>query len=399
MPNLVTGVDIGTGTIKVLVARKSNENSEFEILAKVCRPSAGVRKGVVANPEETSEIVASCLEEVEGQINRKIEGVYANINGGHIFSSVSRGLVSVSRADQKISLEDIERVIQAARAFPLSKNNEIIDVFPKEFIIDGERGVKSPLDMKGIRFEVEALIIGGFSPYIKNTHQALLDAEVQGNKLIISQIASAKAILNAREKELGVALLDIGAGTTSLAVFEEGDLIHAIVFPIGSNDITNDIAIGLRTDIDTAEKIKLEFGSCLAKKNDQKKEKVKSLESGEEIVFSRAFLRKIIEARVSEIFDLVQAELKKISKNQLLPAGIVLTGGGSNIPQIVDLAKKNTKLPCRIGQPLGFNPIIEDPGFATVCGLVALGIEQETENSEASKVIAKIKKIFKIFIP
>jgi cell division protein FtsA len=402
MSNFITGIDLGSSAIKLLVARINNESSEFEVLAKVCRPSSGVRKGVIANPDEVSDIVSSCIEEAESQINGKIDGVYSNINGSHIFSNVSRGLVSVSRADQKISSEDIDRVLQAARAFPLSKNKEILEVFPREFIIDGEQGIKNPLEMRGIRFEVEALIIGGFSPYVRNATQAIIDSGIQLNDLVLSQIASARAVLNSREKELGVALLDIGAGTASLIVFQEGSLIHAAVFPIGSNDITNDIAIGLRTDIDTAEKIKLEFGSCLAGRNDQKKEKVKSLESGEEIVFSRAFLRKIIEARVSEIFDLVEAELKKISKNHLLQAGIVLTGGGSKMPQTVDLVKKTMKLPCRIGQPNGFNPIIEDPCFSGVCGLILQGSDLEDNDGSdgfGSKVAGKIKRVLKNLIP
>ncbi len=399
---IIAGIDLGTSSIKMIVARKNNENSEYQVLVKIQKRSSGIRKGVVSNPEEVSEIVISCLEEAENQINQKIDGVYTNVNGSHLFSNISRGLVSVSRADQKISSEDIDRVIQAAKAFPLSKNKEILEVFPREFIIDGERNIKDPLEMNGIRFEVEALIIGGFSPYIKNATQAILDAGIQVNDLALSQLASAKSTLTAREKELGVALLDIGAGTTSLAVFEEGSLIDAAVFPVGSNDITNDIAIGLRTDIDTAEKIKLEFGSCLAGKSDKKKEKVNSLESGEEVVFSRSFLRKIIEARVSEIFELAKEELIKISRNELLPAGIVLTGGGSKIPHINEIAKRITKLPCKVSGPSGFQPEIEDNSFAVTCGLIILGNEIEEHNFSDNiglKIIKGIKNLFKKITP
>jgi len=399
---IITGVDLGTGTIKVLSARKNSERNEFEVLAKVQRSSSGIRKGVIASSDEVSEIIQSCLEEAEGLTNRKINDVYININGSHIFSSVSKGLVSVSRADQKISSEDIDRVIQAAKAFPMPKNKEILEVFPKEFIIDGEGGIKNPLDMQGIRFEVEALVICGFSPYIKNISQAALEAGVETKDLILSQLASAKSVLNAREKELGVAVLDIGAGTSSLTVFEEGSLVYTAVFPIGSNDITNDIAIGLKTDIDTAEKIKLEFGTCISGKGDKKKEKINSLKSEEELIFSRMFLRKIIEARICEIFDLVKEELKKISKIEKLPSGIVLTGGGAKILKIVDLAKKTMKLPCRIGEPLGFDPLFDDPSFATVCGLVASGSElEEHDDSEMvfPRLLKKIKKILKAFNP
>jgi len=399
---IIAGVDMGTGAIKTLVARKNDESSEFEVLAKIRKNSSGIRKGVITSPEEVGEIISSSLEEAESQINQRIGGVYSNISGSHIFSHISKGLVSVSRADQKISSEDIERVIQAARAFPLSKNKEILEVFPREFIIDGERGIKDPLEMNGIRFEAETLIVGGFSPYIRNATQAIINAGVQLNDMVLSQMASAKATLNPREKELGVALLDIGAGTASLAVFEEGGLIHTVVFPIGSNDITNDIAIGLKTDIDTAEKIKLEFGSCIAGKNDKKKEKIKSLSSSEEVVFSRDFLRKIIEARVCEIFDLVGEELKKISKDGLLPAGIVLTGGGSKINRVSDLAKKTIKLPCRIGEPAGFSPPINDASFVVACGLVIAGDElEESEGGDGfgSRIAKKIRKFTKNLIP
>ncbi len=399
--SIITGIDVGTGSIKLLVARKNSESFEFEILTKVQKNSSGIRKGVVVNPEEVGEIISSCLEEAEGQINQRIEEVYSNINGSHVFSHTSRGLVSVSRADQKISSEDIERVIQAAKAFPLSKNKEILEVFPKEFILDGEGGIKDPLEMQGIRFEAETLIVGGFSPYIKNATQAIINAGVQVNDLILSQLASAKATLNTREKEQGVVLLDIGAGTASLAVFKEGGLIHTNVFPVGSNDITNDIAIGLKTDIDTAEKIKLEFGNCLAEKNDKKKEKVKSLNSEEEIVFSRVFLRKIIEARVCEIFDLAKEEIKKTS-NGRFPAGVVLVGGGSKIPRMADLAKKEMKLHCRIGEPTNFSPPIDDISFATACGLIVTGEELEDHDGSegfGSRVVKKIRKAVKNIIP
>ncbi len=399
---IITGVDIGTGTIKVLVARKNDESSEFEVLAKVQKSSSGIRKGVVTNPDEVSEIINLCLEEAQGLTNHKINDVYVNINGSHVFSNISKGLVSVSRADQKISSEDIDRVIQAAKAFPLSKNKEILETLPREFIIDGVGNIKNPLDMQGIRFEVEALIIGGFSPYIKNTTQAILDSGVEVNDLILSQLASSRSVLSAREKELGVAILEIGAGTSSLTIFEEETLSHTAVFPIGSNDITNDIAIGLRTDIDTAEKIKLEFGSCIAGKGDKKKEKINSLESKEELVFSRYFLRKIIEARICEILDLSKQELKKISRLEKLPSGIVITGGGAKISKIAELTKKNMKLPCKIGEPQGFLPPFNDPCFSVACGLIISGSDfedQDDSNAIAGKMLKKIKRIFKLFNP
>ncbi len=402
MPNnIITGIDIGMVSIKAVSAVKSIESSEFEILAKTHRPVSGVRKGVVINTEEVAEAISQCIKDMELQTNRKIEGVYANINGSHISSGSSKGLVSVSRADQKISSEDIERVIQAAKAFPMSKNKEIIDVFPREFMIDGVGDIKDPLDMQGVRFETEVLIMEGFSQYLKNTTQAVLETGLQVNDLVLGILSASKSILNSKEKERGVAIIDIGASTTSLAVFDEGSLLHAAVFPIGSANITNDIAIGLKTDIDTAENIKLEFGSCVPVKGDKKKEKIVSSESKETVIFSRMFLRKIIDARICEIFDLIKEDLKKISKNELLPSGIVLTGGGSLMPGISDLAKKQLKLPCRTGMPSGFNPPVEDPRFAVACGLVMAGyeIEDEQDNRSLGKVMEKIKKFFKSLMP
>jgi cell division protein FtsA len=220
--------------------------------------------------------------------------------------------------------------------------------------------------------------------------------------IVPSPLASSASVLSPRQKELGVALLDIGAGTSELAVFEEGDLIHLAIFPIGSANITNDIAIGLKTDIDTAERIKIEYGSSIFKGND-KKEKIE-IEGEEPLVFSQKMLTRIIEARVSEIFGEVHKELKKISKQNLLPAGVVLTGGGAKLPKIVELAKKELKLPCRIGKPLNFSGLEDDPSLATACGLVlrAADFEEGRSFSEGSlptgKFGDKFKKIFKIFL-
>ena len=258
--------------------------------------------------------------------------------------------------------------------------------------------------MQGVRLEAEVLVIGGFSPYLKNLTQAVLNSGFQILDIVPSPLASARAVLSPREKELGVLVLDIGAGTTGFAVFEEGSLIDLAVFPIGSGHITNDIAICLRTDIDTAERIKLEFGSCLFSKQDQteKQIKIESIISGEPLIFSKKMLIDIIEARVAEIFGEVQKELKKISRQGLLPAGVVLTGGGAKLPKIKELCKRELKLPCRIGNPQGFSSPQEDPVLASVCGLVLGGADLEAESGftfPGKGIAAKLKRIFRIFIP
>ena len=401
--HFITGLDIGTSTIKTLVAQKGS-NTELEVMSQIQEPAAGTRKGVVIDAEEVSNILENILERVKTETGARINSVYLNVGGSHIFSTSSHGLVSVSRADQKISEEDVNRVLQAAQTFSLPSNKEIFDVFPREFIVDGEKGIKEVLGMQGVRLEAEVLVLGGFSPYLKNLTQAVLNSDLQILDIIPSPISSARACLSRRQKELGVAILDVGAGTSGLAVFEEGDLIHLAIFPIGSANITNDIAIGLKTDIDVAERIKIEYGSCLLtpKKTSRKKEKIEIGEL-EPLVFSQKQLVNIIEARVSEIFDQVNKELKKISREKLLPAGVVLTGGGSKLPKIVELAKKELKLPCRLGKPQGFLDFEKDPSLATVCGLVLEGADLETEKSSLilrrTNLLSKLKRIFKIFIP
>jgi len=403
-PYIITGLDIGSGSIKLLSISKKSKEDEFEILSQLQEPSLGIRKGIVINSSRVADTISSLIEKAEEDCGAKINNIYANIGGSHIYSTCSKGLVSVSRDDRKISEEDVERVLQAAQAVSLSSNKEIIQVFPKEFIVDGENGVKEVVGMEGVRLEAEALLLCGFSPYIKNSSQAILNSGLQINELIPDPLASARAVLTPREKELGVCLLDVGAGTTGMAVFEEGNLIHATVFPIGSGHITNDIAICLKTDIDTAEKIKLEFGTCKDLSQKQKKyEKKIKLEGEEALSFSTKLLTDIIDARVSEIFNLANKELKKISRQEMLPAGIVLTGGGVKLPGIKNITKKELKLPCRIGLPRGISSFQSEPGLATLCGLVLEGVDLEKQQGKfpsiGKGVKDRLKKIFKVFIP
>jgi len=396
--HIITGLDIGTQYTKILVARKKPKEPELDVLAQFKEKTSGVRRGVVIDIESVSEIIQSLIEKVREESKKRINSVYVNIGGGHVFRNYSQGLVSVSRADQKISQEDIDRVLEASQAISLPSNKEILEIVPKEFIIDGQGGIREPLGLEGIRLEVNALILGGFSPYIKKLTKAVLSSNLRIDDLILSPLASARSVLTPREKELGVAILDIGAGTTDLAVFEEGILTHLTILPIGSGHITNDIAIGLKCDVDTAEQIKLEYGSCVYHASKRMKDKIK-LES---LTFSRKMLVRIIEARIREIFRETNKELKKISRKALLPGGIVLTGGGSKAPKILELAKRDLKLPCRLGLAREFSLSIEDPSLSTVCGLVLLGTDFETEGLsvfDRGGFVSKLKKIFKIFIP
>lgn len=404
-PTIITGLDIGTSAIKMLVAAKTEGDSNIEVIAQATEPSFGVRKGVVIDIEKAVGVLQSLLNRVRTETGQKINSVHVNISGSHIFSMPSRGTVAVSRADRKVSEEDVERVIQQATqtfAAP-SKNIEILEVFPKDFIVDGQGGVKEAVGMQGVRLETEVLVLAGFSPYKNNLTQAVLNSDLQILDIIPSPLASSAAVLTPQQKELGVALLDMGAGTTELSVFENGDLIHLAIFPIGSSNITNDIAIGLKIDVDTAEKIKIERGCCIFKGRD-KKEKIET-DGDEDILVSQKVLVKIIAARVEEIFGEVKKELKKIQKYETLPSGIVLTGGGAKLPKLADFVKKDLKLPCRIGKPTNFTGLEDDLSFAAACGLVLRAASLEDfsgRNAFAAiggGVGSAIKKLLKNFLP
>lgn len=397
---IITGLDVGTKTTKVLIAQKRPEESKLQVLGQGSAPSQGMRNGAVIDAKKAQESILASLEEAERAFGRKIGPVFVSAGGNRVFVTSSHGLVSVSRADRKISEEDIERVLQAAKTFPLPSNREILNVFPKEFAVDSESKIKEPLGMEGVRLEVEALILCGFSPHLEKLSEAVVGADLQVEELILTPLASARAVLSQRDKELGVALLDIGAGSTGLAVFEEGSLIHLVILPIGSTHITNDIAIGFECDIDTAEKAKIELGSSLLKRAKLPKGKKKrEIEqgSGKILAFPQKKLVKVIEARASEILDLIAKELKKINRQGKLPAGVVLTGGGAKMAGIVELTKKSLKLPCRIGTPRDFNPVQEDPSLAAVAGLVLTGAD--LASTKQSKFSDFFRRIFRIFIP
>lgn len=396
---IIVGLDIGSSTIKMMVARKDQDGAELEILGFAEETSAGVRRGAVVKPTETSKKILAAKNRAENVSSQKINEVIVNLGGSHVFVTPSRGVVAVSRADGNISQEDVDRVLEAAQAFSLPSNKEILEVFPREFVVDGEVGVKEPTGMKGVRLEADVLALCAFSPYLKNLTDAVLASGLEAEEVIPTPMATAEAILTHQQKEQGVAVLNIGSGTSSLAVFQEGDLVHSVVFPIGSEHITNDIAIGLRTEPDVAERIKREFGTCST--IGKKTEKLE-LEDGTTVSFSQKLLSHIIEARIKEIFQLVVKELKEISKQDDLPAGIVLAGGGVKIPKIVELAKKEFKLPVKIGTVNGIFNQEDDPALFEVMGLVLKGSRFEGGYSGPSMnigILKKLKKIFQVFVP
>lgn len=412
--NIITGLDIGTSNIRVVVASfKKGSDEKPKIIGTGEAPSSGMRKGMVVDIDEIIGSIKKAIEQAELSSGVSIQHVYVSIGGGHINVKENEGVVVVSRADQEVSEEDIARVIDSAAAISLPPNREILHVIPQDFKLDNEENIQEPLGMSGKKLEVDALIIDGLTPYIRNLTKCVYSLGLKIDGLVLSVLAAAQSVLSKKQKELGVLLLDLGGGTTGMAVYEEGKLLHVHTLPVGSLHITGDIAIGLRTTIDLAEKVKLQYGSALPSEI-KKKETIElsELDENEEESVSKQEIAKIIEARIQEIFDLVNKELKKIGKQRLLPAGVVLVGGGSLMPGIADLAKKELGLPAEIGFPTEVESIMErgnDPAFATAAGLVLWGIRMEASGSRklaflpelpsASATVSKIKKWFRAFLP
>ena len=392
--NLITALDIGSSKIKILGVLKKRES--LEVAFQLEKKSEGIKRGIVINPERLSQILRDAFLEIKKETGFFPSWVVSNINGCHLFSILSHSAIVVSRADQKISEEDVQRSLQTAQAISLPPNKEIFDTIPIEFSINGERGIKDPVGLSGVKLESDILMLGGFSPYIRNLEKSILDSGLSIEGILPSPIAASKSCLTQKQKDLGVALVDIGASTTGISVFKDENLLKMVILPIGSADITNEIAMALKVDVEIAERIKTEFGSCLFKgKNERER-----IEIGEEepLIFSLRSLSKVVEKGVLKIFSEVEKELKKISKEKFLPAGIVLTGGGAKIQKISDLAKKKFKLPVKIGRPKGISGI-EDPSFSVAVGLILEGIELEKEKISEPGIFSRIKRIFKIFLP
>jgi cell division protein FtsA len=394
---LINAIDVGSKEIKGIVVSKKPESEALDVLAYQKLPSSGLRKGMVISPEKTTTEIVQLKHLLENQSNTKIKDVFINIGGYHIAVKYAHGAIAISRADQRVSQEDIDRVLEEAKSFvPITSNQEIIDEFPIEFSIDDEAGITNPLDLKGIKLEAKILAICAFSPYVKNLIDSFLGADLEINETVPTPLACAEAVLTSQQKEAGVVLIDIGAESTGVAVFEEEVLTHLAILPIGSSHISNDIAIALQTDIDVAEKIKIEFGQYIFK-NSSKKEKIE-IAPGEIFTFTLSKMSKAGKARISEIFDLIKKEIKKAPKKGNLPAGVVLVGGGANLPGIIDFAKKELNLPARIVTPKGFIGMEKDASLATLYGLVQRGLRFNDEEP-AKEMFPVFKKIFKTFLP
>src|SRR3989344_5652383 len=382
-PHTITGIDIGNSQVKVIIARINSDGLKPEIIGSGSDVSNGLRRGVVVDMEETMDNVRSAVQRAEAMSGASVKKAYLAVSGLHVNTQTSRGVIAVSRADNEISQSDIDRVVKAASVVSLPPNREIIHVIPKNFIIDGTEYVKNPLGMKGVRLEADVLIIDGLSPYLGNLVKCVNGNNIEVAGLVYGPMASALAVLDKNQKEYGVVNIDFGGGTSSLTVFEEADLLHSVILPIGSRHITNDLAVLLRTSIDVAERIKLEYGSTSDAEDLRRRGEIdlSSLVGEENFVIPKKQLVKVIDARAHELFDIVSNELKKVSRSGLLPAGVVLSGGGINLPGLVILAKEKLRLPVRISKPVHFEgiaEIIDDPALSVAMGAVLWGIEQES---------------------
>lgn len=373
---IIVGLDIGTTKIGCVIAEVNGER-DAKIVGVGTSRSEGLRRGVVVNLEKTVVSIGRAIEEAELMAGVEVRNVYAGIAGDHIRSINSHGVIAVSRGGVEITRSDVNRVIDAAKAVAIPMDREILHILPQEFIVDEQAGIKDPTGMAGVRLEVDVHIVTGAVSSAQNLVKAIQKAGYQVRDLVLEPLASSHGVLTEDEKELGVALVDIGGGTTDIALFHEGAIRHTSVIGLGGNNVTNDIAIGLRTPGREAERIKERHGTALARLVDDEEEVVVPRVAGQgERRVSRRILASIIQPRMEEILSLVQSDIRRSGWYDRVPAGLVLTGGASALLGTAELAEGAFDMPVRIGYPLavtGLAESVRDPRFATGVGLVQYG--------------------------
>lgn len=416
MNHIITGLDIGSSAIRIVTASYRGIRPEekdpaqgLQVIGTGFAPSSGVRRGVVVDIADVASAIRDAAQEASNVAGVALKKVVSGVNGAHIEGSPSQGVVAVARADREITDSDVARAVRAAEAVSTAQNREILQVVARSFNIDSEKGIKNPVGMNGVRLEVDSLVITGSSPYLKNLEKAVDRSGLEIAYFVPSPMAAAEAVLDKRQRELGVLVLDIGAETSSLAVYEEGEIAYLKVIPIGSALITSDIAIGLRTDLDTAEKVKIRYGSALPDEI-RKTEVINLAELGldEQVRVRRREVAEIIEVRLRELFGLINKELDKIGRRGFLPAGAVLVGAGVKLPGLLDLAKNELELPARIGYPLDLKGLVDrvaDPAYVKSTGLVKVGLRYildqkgPRQDSGGTSVLDDVKRFFRNFLP
>ncbi|MEE8151152.1 MAG: cell division protein FtsA [Nitrosomonadaceae bacterium] len=375
--SLIVGLDIGTSKIVVIAAEVDSEGG-FEIIGMGSHLSRGLKKGVVVNIETTVNAIQRALEEVELMANCRIREVYTGVAGNHIKSFNSHGMVAIK--DKEVSQIDVERVMETAKAVNIPADQQVLHILNQEFIIDGQEDVREPIGMSGIRLEVKVHIVTGAVSAVQNIMKCVRRCGLEVRDVVLQPLASAMAVLSEDEKDLGVCLLDIGGGTTDIAVFSHGAIRHTAVIPIAGDQITNDIAMALRTPTKDAEDIKCRYGCALRGMADpQEMVEVSGVGDRGTRQLSRQTLAEVIEPRVEELYFLVQAELRRSGFEELLSSGIVITGGSSSLQGMVELGEEIFHMPVRMGLPLyrgSLAEVVRTPRFSTGVGLIIAGMEQ-----------------------
>jgi cell division protein FtsA len=368
------GLDVGTTKICTLVARVDSRD-ELQAIGLGIHPSQGMRKGIVVDIQKTSADIKASLLKAQTMAGREITSAVVGVTGRHISSYNLRGSATITNYRGEITEEDVERALQNAReSLPLTKDREVIHITPRQFIIDGEEGIKYPYGMFAQHLEVDAHIVTGSTSFLQNLLKSVELAGIKVEDLLLQPIATGEAVLEEGEREIGVALLDIGGGTTDLAIFVNGSIYFSTSLPIGGNHLTTDIMVGLRTNFEEAERLKREKGYAIASSvSPDEAIEVKTLAKDEIRLYPRRILAEIIEARLTELFQLAGEKIRKSSFGDILPAGIVLTGGCSLLPGLDLLAEKTLKMPARVGIPKGIKNLPEmpfSPLHSTAVGLV-----------------------------
>ncbi|MEI6751001.1 MAG: cell division protein FtsA [Candidatus Saccharibacteria bacterium] len=372
--NYYFGLDIGTSVVRCVIGSIDHaEGAELSIVGHGSAPNMGMRKGSIVHVEDVADAIRSAIDEAERVSGITVRQATVNINGNHVLGLNSRGVVAISAANRAIDNEDRLRVDEAAAIIQMPPNREIVQIFARSYRLDGQDNIKDPVGMQGVRLEVDTHIVTAATPNLRNLDIAMDKAGVSIKNYTLSSLASAEAVLNRQQKEAGTLLLNIGAGTTNMVVVEDGEIQHVAVLPVGGMNITNDLAIGLRTDLDIAELVKVQHASLSP--TPSHKSRVAVQYEGKMHQFDAEEVRMITEARVDELLELVDKELRKIQKSRKLPGGIVLVGGSALLPGIADFAKEKLQLSARVGrlQPLGgVIDTVNDPSYSTAVGLVLL---------------------------
>ena len=372
-PEQFIGLDIGTSTVRCVVGTHDLQGAhEPSIIGHGQAPNQGMRRGSVVHVDDVVDAVAKAVTEAERISGMPIKSATVNVNGSHVTGINSEGVIAISAANREITADDRLRVEEAATIMNLPPNREIVQFFAKNYSLDGQRNIKDPVGMHGVRLEVDAHIVTAATPNLRNLDAALGKADIQANHHTVSSLAAAEAVLTRQQKEAGTALVDLGAGTANLIVFEDGEVQHVAVLPLGGQHITNDLAIGLKTDLDIAEAVKLQHASL---RSDVKKTTATVKIGHKTHSFEFEDIAMVVEARVEEILEYIDKELQKIKRSRKLPGGIVFTGGSAKLPGLDEFAREKLELPARLGRLRGISGLadtVEDPAYTTVVGLMML---------------------------